>query len=265
MKHMLSGLALVAALIVAPLAQSQDQDKEKPKPPDAAQSTPLEKLRDLLKEFQQAQQAFGEVYSKAKTDEERQKVFEEKYPNTEKFAERFLKLAQDHPKDTAAIDALVWVATFAGFGPSGEKALQVLARDHVASVKMAEICPQLGYLPGAEGPKLLRKLIAESPHAEVKGQATMALAQSLLRGNSGDEAKTKEAEALFEEVIAKFATVKSFRSTLGEAAKSELFAMRNLAVGKAAPEITGEDIDGRPMKLSEFRGKVVVLDFWGHW
>jgi hypothetical protein len=36
-------------------------------------------------------------------------------------------------------------------------------------------------------------------------------------------------------------------------------------VGEPAPEIEGEDIDGKPMKLSDYRGKVVVLDFWGHW
>jgi len=39
----------------------------------------------------------------------------------------------------------------------------------------------------------------------------------------------------------------------------------DLAIGKVAPEIVGEDIDGQPMKLSDYRGKVVVLDFWGHW
>lgn len=38
-----------------------------------------------------------------------------------------------------------------------------------------------------------------------------------------------------------------------------------LAVGQPAPEIVGEDIDGVPFKLSDYRGKVVVLDFWGHW
>ena len=32
-----------------------------------------------------------------------------------------------------------------------------------------------------------------------------------------------------------------------------------------APEIEGEDIDGVPFKLSDYRGKVVVLDFWGNW
>ncbi len=32
-----------------------------------------------------------------------------------------------------------------------------------------------------------------------------------------------------------------------------------------APEIVGEDVDGVPFKLSDYRGKVVVLDFWGNW
>jgi cytochrome oxidase Cu insertion factor (SCO1/SenC/PrrC family) len=38
-----------------------------------------------------------------------------------------------------------------------------------------------------------------------------------------------------------------------------------LRVGTEAPEITGEDIDGVPFKLSDYRGQVVLLDFWGNW
>src|SRR5262249_10220364 len=30
-----------------------------------------------------------------------------------------------------------------------------------------------------------------------------------------------------------------------------------------APEIVGTDVDGKSLKLSDFRGKVVLLDFWG--
>ena len=37
-------------------------------------------------------------------------------------------------------------------------------------------------------------------------------------------------------------------------------AMRGMA-----PEIAGRDLNDRDMKLSDFRGKVVMLDFWGHW
>ena len=38
-----------------------------------------------------------------------------------------------------------------------------------------------------------------------------------------------------------------------------------LAIGREAPEIEGNDIDGVPFKLSDYRGKIVVLDFWGNW
>ncbi len=33
-------------------------------------------------------------------------------------------------------------------------------------------------------------------------------------------------------------------------------------VGAPAPEIDGKDLEGKPMKLSDYRGKVVVLGFW---
>jgi hypothetical protein len=34
------------------------------------------------------------------------------------------------------------------------------------------------------------------------------------------------------------------------------------AVGRAAPDIEGTNVDGHTMNLSDFRGKVVLLDFW---
>jgi hypothetical protein len=38
-----------------------------------------------------------------------------------------------------------------------------------------------------------------------------------------------------------------------------------LEIGNLALEISGQDIDGKRFKLSDYRGKVVVLDFWGNW
>ena len=38
-----------------------------------------------------------------------------------------------------------------------------------------------------------------------------------------------------------------------------------LAIGETAPEIFGADIDNVEFKLSDYRGKVVVIDFWGNW
>jgi hypothetical protein len=57
----------------------------------------------------------------------------------------------------------------------------------------------------------------------------------------------------------------NFRGTIGKTAQAELNEIRNPAVGKPAPEIAGEDTDGKPFKLSDYKGKVVVVDFWGDW
>ncbi len=41
--------------------------------------------------------------------------------------------------------------------------------------------------------------------------------------------------------------------------------VEGLAVGNLAPDIENEDLDGETFKLSDYRGKVVMLDFWGNW
>lgn len=45
----------------------------------------------------------------------------------------------------------------------------------------------------------------------------------------------------------------------------KLPARVNLTPGNFAPEISFTDLDGKPRRLSDFRGKIVLLDFWGLW
>lgn len=42
-------------------------------------------------------------------------------------------------------------------------------------------------------------------------------------------------------------------------------AAKAVADGCMAPEITLNDLDGKPFSLSSLRGKYVILDFWGSW
>ncbi len=47
--------------------------------------------------------------------------------------------------------------------------------------------------------------------------------------------------------------------------RSQTPARPRVQVGQPAPEIDGEDLNGQRFKLSDYRGKVVLLSFWGDW
>jgi hypothetical protein len=257
-----------ALFLCVPAVQALDGPQGKPQDKP---KTPAEEYQALTKEYMTAQQEFFKLYQAAKTEDEKKKLVEEKYPSPDKYAARFLELAEKHPKDPAAVDALVWVTTYSPYGPAGTKAIALLARDHLQNEKIGQVVPRLANMNLADAEKLLRAVLEKNPNREAQAQACLALAQyhknRSERGLPQAEAEkaAKEAEQLFDQVVAKYGDVKSGRGLLADAAKAELFEIRNLAIGKAAPEIEGEDSDGKRFKLSDYKGKVVVLDFWAEW
>jgi hypothetical protein len=74
-----------------------------------------------------------------------------------------------------------------------------------------------------------------------------------------------EVEAVLEQAAAKYGDVQlPYGDKVGENARMELFAIRHLAIGKEAADIEGPDQNGVRFKLSDYRGKVVLLYFWQH-
>ena len=226
---------------------------------DKAGPTPAAQYTALAKEFDTARQEFFKLYQTAKDDAERQKLVTEKYPQPAKFAAKFADLAAKNPKDPAAVDALVWIVTNVRVGKEAEQAIKALTTDHIQSEKLGAVCQSLMYSSSPGGEKILRDVLEKSPHRAVQGQACYSLARQL------SQRSPAEAEKYFNQVIEKFGDAKHYRGTLGDAAKSDLFEMHNLAIGKTAPDIEGVDVDGVKFKLSDYRGKVVVIDFWGDW
>jgi peroxiredoxin len=106
----------------------------------------------------------------------------------------------------------------------------------------------------------------------VRGKAAYSLAlraewrsRHQTKSNAATSAKeTAAAERLLEQVAKDYGDVptRSDRGTLGADARALLFRMRNLVVGKKAPDFVCSDVTGRPVRLSELKGRVVVLDFW---
>jgi hypothetical protein len=207
----------------------------------------------LNKEFEDARSKYFQAYEKAKTDEERKEL---KYPDAAKHARDLLALAEKNPKDPDAVNAIVDAFMHGRYDREvGPKALELLKTHHLESKKLDRVCQMLVYGPKEEDSRdFLTTALEKNPHPEVKGAASLSLGQMAARKNP------KQAEQHFNDVIEKYGT-----KDQKEAAKGELFEMHNLAVGKVAPEIEGEDVDGKKFKLSDYRGKVVVLDFWGDW
>ena len=75
----------------------------------------------------------------------------------------------------------------------------------------------------------------------------------------------KEAIRLFHDASERHGGVAFGAMTVAEYCKAAIFDIENLSVSKIAPDIEGEDIEGVAFKLSDYRGKVVLLSFWGHW
>jgi len=173
------------------------------------------------------------------------------------------------------------------------KAIALILRDHLKSDKLGEACRRIHYGFRQECETFLRTVFEKTPHREVQGQALLALAQflpsrvekmdllpaqpelarryELLYGKDYLEALRrqdrggviKEAEALYEQAIEKYSDVKlPYEGTVSETAARELYEIRYLSVGKEAPDIEGVDQEGQQFKLSDYRGKVVLLYFW---
>ncbi|WP_431216314.1 TlpA disulfide reductase family protein [Puia sp. P3] len=56
------------------------------------------------------------------------------------------------------------------------------------------------------------------------------------------------------------------KTNAAESIRSRIAALKKLTpVGMAAQNFTRKDQNGRTIRLSDYRGKLVILDFWGSW
>jgi hypothetical protein len=286
MKPLLGGtLALVLALS---LAETQDDGQNR-------RATPAQQYQAILKEYQVAASGRGS------SDDDRRKSIARVDRLRNSLARRFLELAEKYPTDPIAVDALiqaVWMVNHNSYPAGGKdsprgKALTLLLRKHVRSEKLGPICLRISSGFREEYETFLRTVLEKNPHKNARALACLALAQFLkdrlqrldrlkeqpelarehekLFGKDylaalrrQDRVKgAREVETLFEQAGKKYGDEKiPYDGTVGEKARAELFEFRHLLVGKMAPDIEGEDQDGKKFKLSDYRGKVVLLDFW---
>jgi hypothetical protein len=291
MQRIVGGILLVMLHLAVVARGSDGQDK----PP-----TPAAQYEALRKEYDTTPGTGA-----PKSDEERLKFIGLAFKHHSAVAHKFLELAEKHPDDPIALDALTravwqvnttpWPFELVGEDTARARAFELIQRDHLGSDKLGPLCQRVSYGFCEEYETFLRVVVAKSPHKTVQATACLSLGRflynRLLRRDLckeqsdlskefadlyGEEylarllrqdrdAAVQEIESFLHYAADKYADVKlPGGDTVAARAKSELFAIRNLDIGKVAPDIEGEDQDGQRFKLSDYRGKVVLLDFWSY-
>lgn len=250
---MLRMIALSCVLWLPMTAFAQDLAQ------DPVKETAAQKLASLNKEYSEANRKYREELAKIKDRKERYAFMGKKNP-VNQFAQKFLALAEESPKDPAVFKALLFVLRSRSY-PAMQKALKILSAHHVRHKDIKDTFWSASRIVGSAD--FFRKVMKDNKERETVGAATFMLASFLVRSRKKEE--LAEAEALYKTINENYADVFFGRGKLGTQAKNALFKLTNLKIGSVAPDIEGEDVDGKKFKLSDYRGKIVVLDFWGDW
>lgn len=259
-------LALLLALACPALAQAPPPA---PAPAPAPAADAAAKLtaewQALEAEYAKAEQAFWNAYQAAKTDAEREKLLADPAGMpAQRFAPRVREFAGKAGKSDAGLAAALWLLGNAEEedDETGAKTTALVTRlvaDHLASPRLTDLAQWLvwggGSLLAGEGERALRTMREKSPHRAVQAAATFALAQVLAEGG-----RKPEALALLETLQKDFAGTDEATQ-----AKGLHFELTRLQIGMEAPDFEATDTEGKAFKLSDYRGKVVVIDFWGYW
>jgi hypothetical protein len=324
-------LALCVAIVLLALMPVRGDD-----PPKKAKTkqTPKEQYEALVKEYGEQQTENRAAIAEAKGDE-RSTLIQKNQNLGKEFAERFFKLAEDHPKDPVAAESLFWIMQNGAGSPvyakaaekvteligkmpindlsaklvkmrtpnagiisavvkraekekgelrgeilswaaingsvnaDGQKAAKLLVEKYPDHKSMEALCAVLGRRFSQQTVDTLKLALEKSTKTNIKAAAALNLGICLyLRTDAlGDQLSecdkvAADAEKYLNLVVDKYG--KDIENKRKEAEK-ELHWLRTLRVGKEAQQIDSADLEGTEFKLTDYRGKVVLLDFWGNW
>ena len=221
--------------------------------------SPVDKLVD---QFDADKEAFR-LRRRRATPEEREEFAGER-PHESDYVTRFLAIEKEHRGTDDGCRALMWIITEA----LDQTALELLLPAYLESERLEELCFPLDMFATKPAFDALETMSNGSPHRAVRGAATYVLAKLVKQAvdRDLDTAQPERVEGLYRRVLADYADLDHPEGvTLGKAAERDLFEYLHLSVGRIAPEIEGKDLEEAGIRLSDYRGKVVMLTFWGHW
>ncbi len=222
--------------------------------------------------YEKSMEAWGLKLQLAKTDAERQAL---ERPSPAEAAGRMWSVIQGDLAQEWAIEPAAWFVRLAAplievdevgtakprFTKEIAAVEKAVAEHHVKSPKLAPMCMALVAAGDQQALNLLRRIQQENPDKKVAGVAALGVA--MVAKALGDEGHVmRERLTMLRRAIIDAADVELDKTTVAELADEELYIIMNLSKGTKAPDLVGMDSGERPMKLSDYEGKVVMLVFW---
>jgi hypothetical protein len=195
----------------------------------------------------------------------------EKYPTQPQadFYPRFRNLA-----NVGNIDARLWCLRYFGQYDTTPAAHRAMAWKGEAVSLATALCDNekagtdlvIGLMGGAaiDGvgaagvEKIYLYMSAISSTDGVKARILATRAQTAAR--SSDPEQREHSLALYAELKETYPD-----NPLAARAQGKMFAASNLQIGQTPPNFVGKSVDGKTINLTDYRGKVLVVDFWGFW
>jgi thiol-disulfide isomerase/thioredoxin len=197
------------------------------------------------------------------------------------YAPKLIAFAEAHKDSPEALAALSFAMGVSG-GPQNKdgnwtKILTALKRDHA---KDEHILPLIRTMVGTgddDTVAFLRAVIEQNPSKKIQAQACKVLAQTWQEAVEAadriqkDEKIREQVEQLRgKDFVAKVvreadAHRKEYASLTKLLREKYAEYVVDLSTGKKVPEVISQDLKGNKVKLSDLKGKVVVLDIWATW
>jgi len=161
--------------------------------------------------------------------------------------------------------ALKWVLDRVAYyqGPDEEadiaRYLEAVVQGHAQDARFTSVARRLEIFAHWAGATRVCEIgmrwRAKGAHAEAMPGLLASLSELLLQLE-----REREAKQCLEQLVQEYATSKEAPN-----AKGTLFRLNKLRPGMAAPDFEAVDVDGESFRLSDYGGRVVLLDFWGFW
>jgi peroxiredoxin len=260
-------LLVLASVLGAPLLPAHAQDQKPVQQSSADKLKQRQALDASFKSLEEELKAALPEYTKLLQEANKQGLPREKWPRSpvNDFYERFESLAlQDQP------DSLRWCI---GIMSSLDLPMDArLSKKDALYKRYVAACVDAQFTPD-----IVTFLLAEATPEGLGIEKAAGFLDQIAKGASKTEVRAtamwtkskvyqKSAKPEFKELAIKSAkdllTVYP-KCTEAAEARAVLFQLENLQVGMTVPDVTTSDVDGNAFKLSDTRGKVTVLLFFG--